>query len=153
MVIAAPQHEERVSNDSFNFVRIQIKVIPYNLLLSSLDSVGRLFWKTIVLKYVSYPPAPPVCVEVSFYDFPLFNLSIMSISAPVPVVVFQKFTCFAPLVCVTEFCSDCGPLMFDDCGIEVGTVFVSCCIITCGCVCVCVCLFLLLALGKLNFMK
>ena len=48
MVIAAPQHEERVSNDSFNFVRIEIKVllrIPYNLLLSSLDSVGRLFWK------------------------------------------------------------------------------------------------------------
>jgi len=91
MVIAAPQHEERISNDSFIFVRIEIKVIlriPYNLLLSSLDSVARLFWKTIVLKYVSYPPAPPVCVEVSFYDFPLFNLSIMSISAPVPVVVF-----------------------------------------------------------------
>jgi len=138
MISAAPQHKEILNIDSIILLwHIEIKAIQrIPRLLSSLDSVGRLLlgrklcWNTFA--------ATPVYGEMSFYDFPLFILSIMSISSP--VVGFRSSRVTLPLFCVTEFCSI----------VSLWCLAVIAFVSPSGYVCVCVliCFVLFLALGK-----
>jgi len=108
-----------------------------------------------VQKCVSYAPAAPVCGEMSSFYFPLFILSIMSISAPVMVLDFHVFS---PFVLCDWVVFACRPLMFGGRDIEVVNAFLSCCVnkcvcmcmceCVCVCVCVCVCAFVVGSLCK-----